>query len=230
MSYPLTWPGIVSTIERPPDASIQLCRTPTSRYCAARRWAGSGRSSGDTRPTDVESPMWATERQDVPGTAGRGPGGAGLPARALPGSPGRWPAPGRASPGGGHRAGARRAAARPAACPARWRPPRRRPPRRCRGGRGPGGGTRRPGARTRLASPDRNGRGPGRAGRFRRGRTGTRAGPGRPPPRRVRGARRARPRGPRPPQPRRGARPAPAATRKWRTREYIPPRRLKQIA
>ena len=63
-------PGICSTIERPPDASIWTFRTPTSRYCAASCCAGLGSHIGETMPTEVESPIWATEVQEVRGGAG----------------------------------------------------------------------------------------------------------------------------------------------------------------
>src|SRR5450755_1360051 len=39
--------------------------TPTSWYCAAIRFAGLGRYSGETRPSEVESPMCVTAWQEV---------------------------------------------------------------------------------------------------------------------------------------------------------------------
>src|SRR5580704_5914835 len=66
-------------MERPPEASIWTCRTPTSRYCAASRCAGLGSHVGDTMPTEVESPMCATEVQEVPDSRWL----AAVPAREL---------------------------------------------------------------------------------------------------------------------------------------------------
>src|SRR5215470_9178718 len=45
--------------------SVTTERTPTSSYLAAIRSPGLGRYAGETRPSDVESPMCATARQDV---------------------------------------------------------------------------------------------------------------------------------------------------------------------
>src|ERR1700722_11957430 len=64
-SYPLTVPGITSTIERPPAMFVHTLRTPTSSYWAWIRCFGFGRYSGDTRPSEVESPRCATARQEV---------------------------------------------------------------------------------------------------------------------------------------------------------------------
>src|ERR1035438_687856 len=64
-SYPLTWPGSTSTTERAPEMSHRTLPTPTSWYCAAIRFAGLGRYSGETRPSEVESPMWVTAWQEV---------------------------------------------------------------------------------------------------------------------------------------------------------------------
>src|SRR5215469_8019344 len=63
--YPLSWPGNCSTMERPPEALIQTWPTPTSWYCAASRWAGSGNDCGDTIPTERESPICPTEEHEV---------------------------------------------------------------------------------------------------------------------------------------------------------------------
>src|ERR1035438_7921664 len=64
-SYPLTWPGSTSDTERAPEMSHRTLPTPTSWYCAAIRFAGLGRYSGETRPSEVESPMWVTAWQEV---------------------------------------------------------------------------------------------------------------------------------------------------------------------
>src|SRR5579875_933906 len=75
--YPFTWPGRASTTDRPPEASISRRRTPTAAYLAGRRCAGSGRNDGEIRSTDVESPMCATDRQEVRGArAAAAPPGA----------------------------------------------------------------------------------------------------------------------------------------------------------
>src|SRR5215469_17509356 len=86
--YPLICPGICSTIERPPDASIWTFRTPTSRYCAASCCAGLGSHIGETMPTEVESPIWATEVQEVrvgPAGAASGRATARVPVRTAAG-------------------------------------------------------------------------------------------------------------------------------------------------
>src|ERR1700733_2311231 len=63
---------------------------PAPAYWATRRWAGSGRARGETRPPEVESPMWATERQDVPApVAAARAGTAPWPGEPWPGEP--WP-------------------------------------------------------------------------------------------------------------------------------------------
>src|SRR5882672_7411490 len=64
-SYPLTWPGRTSTTERAPEMSHRTLPAPTSWYCAAIRFAGLGRYSRETRPSEVESPMCVTEWQEV---------------------------------------------------------------------------------------------------------------------------------------------------------------------
>src|ERR1700691_3760065 len=62
---PLTWPGSTSTTERAPETSVTTVCTPTSSYLAMIRFFGLGSYSGDTRPSEVESPMWATARHAV---------------------------------------------------------------------------------------------------------------------------------------------------------------------
>lgn len=50
----------VSIVDRPPDTSVYSATTPTRSYCAGRASRGSGMNAGAKRPTDVESPIWAT--------------------------------------------------------------------------------------------------------------------------------------------------------------------------
>src|SRR5215467_263357 len=64
-SYPLICPGRTSTTERAPEMSVTTECTPTSSYLAAIRSPGLGRYAGETRPSEVESPMCATPRHDV---------------------------------------------------------------------------------------------------------------------------------------------------------------------
>src|SRR5215475_2815885 len=63
-------------MERPPEASIRCCWTPTPWYWAARRCEASGSHTGETMPTEVESPTCATAVQEVRG-APAGPAGCG---------------------------------------------------------------------------------------------------------------------------------------------------------
>ena len=52
-----------SITERPPEASKRSVRTPTAAYRALIR--ASRPSDGESRPTDSESPIWATDLHDV---------------------------------------------------------------------------------------------------------------------------------------------------------------------
>src|SRR5882757_6417834 len=82
-SYPLTWPGRTSTTERAPEMSHRTLPAPTSWYCAAIRFAGLGRYSRETRPSEVESPMCVTDWQEVRSEAA----GTGAPPAGPAGAP-----------------------------------------------------------------------------------------------------------------------------------------------
>src|SRR5450755_5015798 len=69
--------------------SVRTVCTPTSSYRCGIRCAGFGRYSGETRPSEVESPMCATERQDV--RSGAPPGAAGDADGASAANSGRAP-------------------------------------------------------------------------------------------------------------------------------------------
>src|ERR1700722_13469491 len=82
---------------------MRTCRTPMSRYWAPSRWAGSGRLAGEIRSSEVESPMCATDWQEVRGpgavfAAGRGAADARDPAPEPEPDPDRDPAPAPAWP------------------------------------------------------------------------------------------------------------------------------------
>ena len=64
-SLALSWSPTVSTIERAPEISMRGSVTPTRRYWASMRLAGSSMKSSLISPTDVESPMWTTDVHDV---------------------------------------------------------------------------------------------------------------------------------------------------------------------
>src|SRR5580704_14916541 len=72
---------------------MRACLTPTSPYCAASRCAGSGSHVAETMPTEVESPMCATEVHEV--RSGRGPAAV----RACATARGAWLPDPAASPG-----------------------------------------------------------------------------------------------------------------------------------
>src|SRR5215217_648438 len=57
-------------MERAPRISSWKSVTPTRAYCASIRDIGSAMKSGDIKPTDVESPTWTTDVQDVRGGPG----------------------------------------------------------------------------------------------------------------------------------------------------------------
>ncbi len=123
-----------------------------SRYWAPSRWAGSGRLAGEIRSSEVESPMCATDWQEVrgPGTVFAAARGAAVRGRRRPDLSRReQPAPrwGRSVPAGaaggrrprrgrscaavvrGDAAGGRHRARRPRSRPRRLpRPARARPP------------------------------------------------------------------------------------------------------
>src|ERR1700733_2403624 len=52
-------------MELAPTTSMTDRDTPTRPYCAGILWEGSGRKSGETRPSEVESPRWVTSLQLV---------------------------------------------------------------------------------------------------------------------------------------------------------------------
>src|SRR5215467_6582587 len=84
-SYPLICPGRTSTTERAPEMSVMTECTPTSSYLATIRSPGFGRYAGETRPSEVESPMCATARHDVRSVPPAAvPAGAGLVLELAP--------------------------------------------------------------------------------------------------------------------------------------------------
>src|SRR4051794_41243397 len=87
--------------------------TPTRLYCAAIRVPGLGWYAGSTSPTDVESPTWTSDVQDVcvgacgcrvveagRGVAAPALGGSGGVAGGARGGPGAPPPPPPARAGG----------------------------------------------------------------------------------------------------------------------------------